>query len=149
MMGEILFLLVVFGYMAYYYFDIRGYSFKAVGWPYLLMAAAAVLGVSVIAEDLLRLKKGDYEKDAGSKQEELRSVLPLVLVVVLVVLYAMLLKKLGFLLCTFVLTFAISWFVNREHPVRSLITAVVLTGALYLVFGVGLSMKLPVGKIFR
>ena len=147
--GEYLFLLAILGYLAYYLSDIRGYAFRAVFWPYCLMGAVVVL-TAVVGISIYRTApaREAAASEAANPLAGLREAKPILLVVAAVVLYALLLKPLGFSLCTFLLTLWFCWYLNRGYLKAAIVTTVCLTASLYLVFGIILDMRLPVGKLF-
>lgn len=153
--GEYIFLLSVLGYLGYYFFDIRSYPFRAVFWPHCLMGAIVALVVLVGVQSAFKpVHEGEQPGDIPAPllfMQRFKQGGPIAAVIAAFAFYALLFKALGFNVCNLALTFWLSWMLNpgSKRVKTALVTSLVLTVTLYLVFGVILGMKLPTGKLFR
>lgn len=142
---------VILGYAAYYFFSVRGYSYRAVLWPYCVMAAMAAAALAVGAELVKRAPAEEKEGEAGGRAgpgEFLRKNAPILVIIASFVCYTLLLKRLGLHLCNFLLVFCLVVYLNRGKWKTALITACVITLCFYLVFDLALGMRLPKFKLF-
>lgn len=140
---------VILGYAAYYFFSVRGYSYRAVLWPYCLMIAMAAAALAVGTE---LIRKAPAAEETGAEKQGLRQCLlknvPILVIIAAFVCYTLLLKSLGLHLCNFLLVFCLTLFLNKGRWKTALITACAITLSFYLVFDLTLGMRLPGFKLF-
>lgn len=72
----------------------------------------------------------------------------LVIGIVFITLYAIALEPLGFMLSTFVFSFAYQWLLGEKRPARLAVTALVATVVIYFIFQRALGIMLPRGYGF-
>lgn len=147
--GEFVFLAVLLGYAAYYFFSVRGYSYRAVLWPCCLMAAMVAAALAVGMEVI---KKAPAAEETGAEKPELRQLLlknaPILVIIAVFICYTLLLRSLGLHLCNFLLVFCLTLYLNKGRWKTALIAACAITLSFYLVFDLALGMRLPGFKLF-
>lgn len=154
--GELIFLGVVLCYVGYYAYSIRDYAFRAAAWPNVLMVLLVFLSLAVIVTMFLPAGKSSGEEadgDAGTKGkpaliDRLRANAPTLYIIAALLLYAALLKILGFILCTVLLVFGMTFFLSGKKIVVSVIMAAVVSVSFYVVFGVIIGARLPSFSLF-
>ena len=149
--GEFIFLAVILAYVAYYFFSVRGYSHRAVLWPFCLMGAM-LAAVAAVGVEIMKKAPPAAEGTQGVEKPMLRQLLlknaPVFVIIAAFVSYALLLKILGLHLCNFLISFALVFYLNRGRWGPALITACIITLSFYLVFDLALGIRLPACKLF-
>lgn len=142
---------VILGYAAYYFFSVRGYSYRAVLWPYCVMialtAAALAVGVELMRKAPAKEKEGETGGGETGPGALLRRNAPILVIIASFVCYTLLLKRLGLHLCNFLLVFFLVMYLDKGKWKTALVTACVITLCFYLVFDLALGMRLPGFKL--
>ncbi len=121
-----------------------GGLFPVIGGSIILICCAADIIIRVVKKQPINGKK--YE---GEDEYIMLGWVPRVLRPIAVVAYGFLsllvLKYLGFLLCAFLTSFIWLVFISKRPIVRSIITALIVTGVLYGIFVLWLNIPFPKG----
>jgi len=110
--------------------------------------AIAIIMIICAIGKLITCNKPDETAFLGGK----KGVLRISIVIGIIFVYILLLPKLGFLLCTFLFAAILVYAMKDDRKVRPLFVllfAAALTGALYTVFQTVLSVRFPVGTIWK
>ncbi|MCI9587732.1 MAG: hypothetical protein HFF60_07170 [Oscillospiraceae bacterium] len=148
--GEFIFLAVILAYVAYYFFSVRGYSHRAVLWPFCLMgamlAAVAAVGVEIVKK--APTAEGTQSVEKPALRQLLLKNASVFVIIAAFVSYALLLKILGLHLCNFLISFVLVFYLNRGRWRPALITACIITLSFYLVFDLAMGIRLPACRLF-
>ncbi len=113
------------------------------GVPTILAWSILIIGIIHIVGAFLTPKLNEDKKAKFAKEfEEAKPVLRIALVCAL---YIFLLEFLGFLIATPLLMIGIMWTIDVRNIKSLLLTSVVTTIVLFLVFGIALKVRLPMG----
>lgn len=114
--------------------------------PRILLGCLLVLGLLLLGSTFLRRSK-DQGEAAASEREG--SVWKGLLMILLMAAYVTVLQYLGFLLATPpFLAVLLVWVTGRTRWRRAVVTALSVTGVIWLLFDVLLNAHLPAGKLF-
>jgi putative tricarboxylic transport membrane protein len=105
------------------------------------------LGIILAVSSLALLWDGinPRKADKPSPFQEKRGMISITLAILGLVGYAILITKLGYLITTFLLVIFLMMVVARDKVKTTVLTAVGVTLLLYLIFEIGLQMRLPKG----
>lgn len=108
--------------------------------PLVLGIVLAILSVSLLIS-AVSPKGKDKESPFSNKQ----AMLPALLLALGLIAYAALLSTLGYIIDTFLLVLYIMLIISKDKPKTAILTAVIITAMVALIFQVGLQLRLPHG----
>jgi bacteriorhodopsin len=113
------------------------------GVPKILAWVILIIGIVHLVGAYYAPKLDEDKKAQRIKRfEEIKPVLRIALVCVL---YIFLLEYIGYLIATPLLMIGIMWTINVRDIKSLLLTSIITTTVLFLIFGVALKVKLPMG----
>lgn len=113
------------------------------GVPTLLAWCILIIGVIHIGGAYFAPK---LDKDAKAKwTKEFESAKPILHITLVCILYIFLLEYIGYLIATPLLMMGIMWVIKVRDIKNLLLTSVITTVVLFLIFGIALKVKLPMG----
>lgn len=109
-----------------------------------------ILAWSILAIGVIHIVGAYYapksKEDSKAKlAKEFEAAKPILRIALVCVLYILLLEYIGYLIATPLLMMGIMWTINVRDKKSLLLTSVVTTIILYLIFNVALKVKLPMG----
>lgn len=143
--SELGFLVIIFLYVMYYAFSVRGVNYKASLWPYILMIFTVVMIVS-IGVDIWRgkknVKKEEDKKEKISLKAFIKENRKVLVVITALLLYAILIDYLGYTICNLLFSFSISLYLGRNVK-KAILVAVCITFVFWLGFDKLLGVNFP------
>lgn len=113
------------------------------GVPTILAWCILIIGIIHIIGAYLAPKSNDDKKAFFTKEFE--NAKPVLRITVVCALYIFLLEYIGYLIATPLLIIGIMWTINVRNIKSLILTSVVTTLVLFLVFGIALKVRLPMG----
>lgn len=113
------------------------------GVPTILAWCILIIGIIHIAGAYLAPKLNEDKKTKFAKEFE--AAKPILRIALVCVLYISLLEHIGYLIATPLLMIGIMWTIEVRNIKSLLLTSVVTTVVLFLIFSVALKVKLPMG----
>jgi putative tricarboxylic transport membrane protein len=105
------------------------------------------LGILLAFFSIILIAGAWFRKTAGQVKgplfPEKKALLAVVLVLVGLAAYILLIEVIGFIADTFLFVTFLMWFVERQKWLRTIATAVLTTGGLYIIFEILLKITLP------
>lgn len=114
----------------------------------IIYAAVLIVLCVVMAVDTLR-RPVDRATPGLSRDAFLARAVSVVIGVLLVAVSIWAIGLIGYLPATFAYLLVAMWAMGFRHPLWLVVLAVVMTGALYAAFSIGLNVPLPVGSLFE
>ncbi|MDF2891460.1 MAG: hypothetical protein K0R80_1827 [Clostridia bacterium] len=113
------------------------------GVPIILGWGILLIGIIHIAGALLAPKINEDKQAKWTKDFE--TAKPVLQITLVCILYLFLLEYIGYLIATPLLMIGIMWVINVRNVKSLLLTSIFTTIVLFLIFGVALKVKLPMG----
>ncbi len=111
--------------------------------PILLSFSLALIAVWILIGGL----KNAAGQETGSETRVGLSPWKPILALTLTALYATLFQILGFVLSTWLYTLSVTLLFRRDRPILPLLVPILSTATIYLLFEIGLGIRLPPGPI--
>ena len=139
---------LVLAWAVSYYFEVMGYSAKN---HYLIQPIFWIMFILYIINTIgdyrewKNSQKNENETSISIKDVDKKKAFKLVSVLAVMFLYAFVMSILGFLISTFIFTFAVLWIMGERKWYKLAFIPLGLDVFLYAVFYLGLRIPLPVG----
>lgn len=139
---------VIMGVCTWVFFTADGYRKEARMFPQVVAGITAILCLMLIIKSsisLIRAKRSASEKQEGKSTE---AIVRFWHAIVGVLLYPAFIILLGFIPATLIYLPTSMWLFGYRNKKVILLVTILLTAFMYVLFGVILSVKLPVGLLF-